>query len=292
MSATCFIRYSFFIALFCFLVIRDGGASFEATGLSIGAEKPVILEASSHCQDQHHQETGRVHSGHPLSEASMSGCSHISSTLASYGECALHEGFVTIPHTGRRYLEYLMQRLAPAAGEDPAAYVLDIVREVTGPEYINAMTCAASKVIWVSRKAYQELYGYEPALAYIVAHEIGHGSPRNVFAVNQDVRSWSEDQLYRSLTGKQRHEVVVDQRAADIMLAAGYTDEEVLAGARYILQQEGAELVLRAGPSHPSGSDRVQLLAYYLQRSSGNMMAGNGRVLPAHFYSSRIFTKK
>jgi len=199
----------------------------------------------------------------------------------NYGGCALHEGYVPIPHTGRRYLLYLLDRLAPAAGENPADYAVDIIRETSGPEYINAMTCADSKVIWVSRKAYQELYGYEPALAYLMAHEIAHGSARSVFWANLDWRYPAEERLYKSLTGRQRHEVGVDQRAADIMLAAGYTEEVILAGARYILWQDGADLVLAAGPSHPAGWDRLSLLAYYLdRRSSSGSVAIVGRVIP------------
>ena len=143
------------------------------------------------------------------------------------------------------------------------------------------MTCTNSKVIWVSRKAYQELYGYEPALAYLMAHEIAHGSARSIFWANLDWRYPGEERLYKSLTGRQRHEVVVDQRAADIMLAAGYPQEAILAGARYILWQDGAELVLAAGPSHPAGWDRVALLSYYLSRQSAREdIANAGRVIP------------
>lgn len=204
----------------------------------------------------------------------------ITPSAERYSGCALHEGFVPIPHTGRRYLLYLLNRLAPAAGEDPSLYAVDIIKETNGPEYINAMTCSSSKVIWVSRKAYLELYGYEPALAYLMAHELGHGSARSVFSANRDWRYPAEEQLYKSLTGRQRHEVVVDQRAADIMLAAGYSKEAILAGARYILWQDGAELVLAAGPSHPGGWDRAALLSYYLTRKVTPGPAVAGRVLP------------
>ncbi|MEM6769632.1 MAG: hypothetical protein AAF597_03515 [Bacteroidota bacterium] len=218
---------------------------------------------------------------HPPSGLAATACEHSHNHSTSYyGGCALHEGFVPIPHTGRRYLLYLVDRLAPAAGEDPAIYSVDIIRETSGPEYINAMTCSDSKVIWVSRKAYQELFGYEPALAYLVAHEIAHGSSRSVFSANRDWRYPAEERLYKSLTGRQRHEVVVDQRAADIMLAAGYSQESILAGARYILWQDGADLVLAAGPSHPGGWDRATLLSYYLARQAVSAPAVAGRVLP------------
>lgn len=197
-----------------------------------------------------------------------------------YSGCALHEGFVPIPHTGRRYLLYLLNRLAPAAGENPSGYSVDIIREIQGKEFINAMTCTSSKVIWVSRKAYLELYAYEPALAYLMAHELAHGSSRSVFSANRDWRYSAEEQLYKSLTERQRHEVIVDQRAADIMLAAGYSEVAILAGARYILWQDGAELVLASGPSHPAGWDRATLLSYYLARRVAPEAAVAGRVLP------------
>lgn len=197
---------------------------------------------------------------------------------AAYG-CNLYDGFVAVPHTGRRYLQYLVGELAPAAGLDPALYSVDIIRETTGPEYINAMTCADSKVIWVSRKAYQELFGYEPALAYLMAHEIGHAGHRSVYAMEQEQASEAELHLRNQLTYHQKHEVVVDQRAAEIMLNAGYTKAAILAGARYILQRDGAELILQEGLSHPGGWDRVALLSYYLDRKNadGSSVA---RVLP------------
>jgi hypothetical protein len=219
---------------------------------------------------------------------------HPPSTLAAYSTgvaspaentvnnagCALHEGFVPVAHTGRRYLIYLMDQLGPAAGVNPAEYSLDIIRETNGPEYINAMTCSSSKVIWVSRQAYRQLYGYEPALAFLMAHEIGHGSARSVHAIDRDWMNAVEKELHISLTYRQRIEVSVDQRAADIMLKAGYSKEAILGGSRYILQAKGADLVLQEGPSHPSGWDRLALLSYYLDR---NVMASEpivGRVFP------------
>lgn len=198
-----------------------------------------------------------------------------------YG-CALHDGFVPIPHTGRDYLLELTGRLAPAAGEDPAAYSVDVIRETHGPEYINAMTCANSKVVWVSRKAYGELYGYEPALAYLMAHEIGHGSHRSVRVTDRDPMGAAERQLRSHLNHRQRHEVAVDQRAAEIMLAAGFTTEEVLAGARYILWQDGADLILNGSPSHPRGWDRLALLRYYLNRRPQPAAPVANRVLPRY----------
>lgn len=203
------------------------------------------------------------------------------SETAENNGCALLDGFVPIPHTGRRYLLYLMEELAPAAGEDPTIYSVDIIRETSGPEYINAMTCANSKVIWVSRKAFQELYGYEPALAFLLAHEIGHGSHRSVYAMQRDFATAAELRLRNQLTFRQRHEVTVDQRAADIMLKAGYSKEAVLAGARYILWQDGADLILKGGPSHPGGWDRLALLEYYLdRRAEPTAPVAAGRVLP------------
>lgn len=210
------------------------------------------------------------------------GCGHgHDHGLEAYGGCALHDGFVPIPHTGRRYLLHLMDKLAPAAGENPDNYSVDIIRETAGPEYINAMTCASSKVIWVSRKAFQELYGYEPALAFLLAHEIGHGSFGSVVAADGEGIRAAEGQLLGQLTYAQRREIAVDQRAAEIMLNAGYSEEAVLAGARYILWQDGAELVLQSGPSHPGGWDRVALLGYYLERRAGlSAPVAAGRVLP------------
>lgn len=190
-----------------------------------------------------------------------------SAGTAAYG-CNLHNGFVAIPHTGRRYLQYLVGQLAPAAGHDPADYSVDIIRETTGPEYINAMTCSDSKVIWVSRKAYRELFGYEPALAFLMAHEIGHAGHRSVYAMELEAATEVELQLRNQLTYRQKHEVVVDQRAADIMLQAGYKKETILAAARYILRRDGAELILKEGPSHPGGWDRVALLGHYLKREN------------------------
>lgn len=194
--------------------------------------------------------------------------------------CVLHEGFVPIPHTGRRHLLYLLDQLAPAAGEDPREYSVDIIRETSGPEYINAITCASSKVIWVSRKAFQELYGYEPSLAFLMAHEIAHGAHQSVSSMKRGWVSPAEQQLRSQLTNRQLHEIAVDQSAAEIMLKAGYTTETILAGARYILWQDGADLILQEGPSHPGGWDRLALLRYYLNRRPVAGASVAGRVLP------------
>ncbi len=217
---------------------------------------------------------------HPPSISAAFATAGASAEVANYSGCALHDGFTLIPHTGRQHIIDLVEKLAPAAGESPHAYSIDIMQETAGPEYINAMTCASSKVIWVSRKAIEELYGYDPALAYIVAHEIGHGSARSVFSLEHDWMLATERQLFSSLNVHQRHEVAVDQRAADIMLAAGYSKEAILAGAQYILWQEGADLVLAAGPSHPSGWDRAALLSYYLERSAVPTAPVAGHVFP------------
>lgn len=221
-----------------------------------------------------------LRSDHPPSIPAAFATTGVTSEVSSYGGCALHGGFTLIPHTGRQHIIDLVHKLAPAAGESPWAYSIDVIQENSGPEYINAMTCANSKVIWVSKKAVEELYGYEPALAYIVAHEIAHGSARSIFALEHDWMLATERHLFGTLNHHQRHEVAVDQRAADIMLAAGYSREAILAGAQYILWQDGAELVLAAGPTHPAGWDRAALLCYYLERSPVSSAAMAGKVLP------------
>jgi len=79
----------------------------------------------------------------------------------------------------------------------------------------------------------------------------------------------TERHLFQTLTYRQQWEVAADQRAADIMLRAGYSQSQILAASRYILGREGAAHLLPASYSHPSGWDRVALLNYYLERGSG-----------------------
>ncbi len=183
--------------------------------------------------------------------------------------CALDADFELVHHTGRRYLRYLVDLLAPGTGRAAESYSVEIMRDRRGLQQINAMTCSSSRLIWVSDKAYQELQDHEAALAFVVAHELAHGGdlrPGNVYAANVTL---AERELLQILTYRQRFEVVADQHALDLMVRAGYSAPDVVAAAAYILSRPGAEHLLPASASHPAGYDRLQLLEYYAARQYG-----------------------
>ncbi|MEM1358175.1 MAG: M48 family metalloprotease [Bacteroidota bacterium] len=212
-------------------------------------------------------------------------CAHAHHTVAPnnfYGGCQLNSNFEPVHHTGRRYLQYLVYRLAPGAGINPHEYAIDLIKDRRGIESINAMTCASSKVIWLSVKAYRELVDSEASLAFIMAHEIAHGVTLPQEINNLAWMNPQERQLYNSFSSYQRKEVLIDFYSAQIMLRAGYQDWQISAGARYILSRDGAEHLVATTYSHPGGWDRVRLLEGYLASNDQGFqrMVNVGRVLP------------
>ncbi|MBC6994056.1 hypothetical protein QWY85_15505 [Neolewinella lacunae] len=202
----------------------------------------------------------------PEAAVSYAEVGEVSMPVAS---CALDTNFELVHHTGRRYLRYLVDQLAPGTGRPAESYSVEIMRDRRGLQQINAMTCSSSRLIWVSDKAYQELLNHEVALAFIVAHELAHGGdlrPGNVYATNVTL---AERELLQILTYRQRSEVVADQHALDLMVRAGYSAPEVVAAAAFILSRPGAEHLLPASATHPAGYDRLQLLEYYAARQYG-----------------------
>lgn len=198
-----------------------------------------------------------------------------------FGGCQLNSNFEPVHHTGRRYLQYLVNRLAPGLGIDPQEYSVDLIKDRRGVESINAMTCAKSKVIWLSVKAYRELVDSEASLAYIMAHELAHGTqvPKEIREV-----AWmgpEERQLYLSFSTHQRKEVLFDLHSAQIMLRAGYQAWQISTGARYILTRDGASHLVATTYSHPGGWDRIRLLDGFL--AGKNRIASVGRVLPRQY---------
>lgn len=207
---------------------------------------------------------------------------HFVSPVDYYGGCQLNSNFEPVHHTGRRYLQYLVFRLAPGAGVNPDDYSIDLIKDRRGIQAINAMTCAKSKVIWLSVKAYRELVDSEASLAYIMAHELAHGVPLPQELMETTWMSDQDRQLFQSFSARQRKEVLIDFYSAQIMLKAGYQSWQISAGARYILSRDGANHLVATTYTHPGGWDRVRLLEAYLARQyrSNRRVVQVGRVLP------------
>jgi len=182
------------------------------------------------------------------------------------GSCKLDPNFTPVHHTARRHVKYLFSPLARAANVDPHAYSIELMRDRRGHRAINAMTCSDSRMIWISVTAWERLRESEAALSLLIAHELAHADHRSPFALKHDAMSGAERNLLSSLTTRQRIEVAVDQRAADIMIRAGFSVREINAASRYILLQDDGGYLANATHSHPAGRDRANLLTYYVGR--------------------------
>lgn len=184
--------------------------------------------------------------------------------------CAIDPNFTPVHHTARRHVAYLFAPLARAAGVNPAAYSIELMRDRRGHRAINAMTCADSRLIWISVTAWERLRESEAALSLLIAHELAHGSHRGPFALKHDAMSAAESNLLSSLTTRQRIEVAADQRAADIMARAGFSAAEINAASRYILTRDDGGFLAKATSSHPAGRDRANLLTFYVGRKQAD----------------------
>lgn len=203
---------------------------------------------------------------HPPPMEGLVGYGELTATELTSG-CALDPAYTPVHHTARRHLVYLFDGLAKAAGEMPEEYSLELIRSQAAEPYINAMTCSSSRLVWVSVKAWEELHDYEPALALLIAHELAHGQLRSPFLLRADKMLTTERHLFQTLTYRQQWEIAADQRAAEIMLIAGYSPTEISTASRYILSRDGGDHLIPASYSHPSGWDRVALLDYFLNRN-------------------------
>jgi hypothetical protein len=161
--------------------------------------------------------------------------------------CALDPNFVPVHHTANRHFEFLLGKLAPAAG-------------------INAMTCPDSHLIWISVTAWEQLATYEPAMALMLAHELAHSDHRPFHALKQDRMITAERRLLNSLSNRQLIEIATDQRAADIMARAGYSPQQISRASWHILFRDAEGTMAAGSVSHPPGRDRANLLSYYLGR--------------------------
>ena len=129
------------------------------------------------------------------------------------------------------------------------------------------MTCSDSHLIWVSITAWEQLATYEPALTLMLAHELAHGDHRPVHKLKQDVMTTAERCLQEELTYRQLIEIATDQRAADIMIKAGYTSQQINRASWHILSRDTEGALATATASHPAGRDRANLLSFYLGRT-------------------------
>jgi Zn-dependent protease with chaperone function len=185
---------------------------------------------------------------------------------ANESGCQLDPNYEPVSHTARRQVQALFYDLALAAGKDPDSYSIELMRDRRGYRAINAMTCADSRVIWISVTAWERLSGYEPALALMLAHELGHANHRHPATLKNDQMTTAERKLLSSQSPRQMVEIAADQRAADLMANAGYTASQINRASHYILARGEAEMLSKATVSHPSGRDRINLMTFYLGR--------------------------
>ncbi|MFT5998705.1 MAG: hypothetical protein ACI81P_001159 [Neolewinella sp.] len=180
--------------------------------------------------------------------------------------CALDPNFVPVHHTANRHFEFLLGKLAPAAGINPAKFSIEMMRDRRGIRTINAMTCPDSHLIWISVTAWEQLATYEPAMALMLAHELAHSDHRPFHALKQDRMITAERRLLNSLSNRQLIEIATDQRAADIMARAGYSPQQISRASWHILFRDAEGTMAAGSVSHPPGRDRANLLSYYLGR--------------------------
>lgn len=180
--------------------------------------------------------------------------------------CRLDPNFEPVQHTARRQVQAIFSGLARAAGSDPDSYSIQLMRDRRGHRFINAMTCADSRVIWISVTAWERLRDYKPALALMLAHELAHADHRAPAELKQDEMTAAEREILDRLTLRQVAEVSADQRAADLMARVGYDAYEINKASHYIMAKDESGILSKATVSHPSGRDRVNLMAFYLAR--------------------------
>lgn len=181
--------------------------------------------------------------------------------------CLLDPNFEPVHHTAKRQVEAIFQDLALAAGNDPQTYSIELMQDRRGHRAINAMTCADSRVIWISVTAWEQLNGHEPALALILAHELAHADHRHPAKLKHDHMTAAERKLLNGLTLRQKVEVAADHRAADLMASAGYSVTQINKASRYILARDENGMLSKATASHPAGRDRINLMTFYLGRT-------------------------
>jgi Zn-dependent protease with chaperone function len=179
----------------------------------------------------------------------------------------LDPNFEPVNHTAKRQVEAIFHDLALAAGNDPASYSIELMQDRRGHRAINAMTCASSRVIWLSVTAWEQLHDHKPALALILAHELAHADHRHPSKLKHDPMTAAERQLLSSLTPRQKVEIAADHRAADLMAIAGYTTTQINQASRYILARDENGILSKATYSHPAGRDRINLMTFYLGRT-------------------------
>jgi predicted Zn-dependent protease len=185
---------------------------------------------------------------------------------ATGSECQLDPNFEPVNHTARRQVQAVFYRLALAAGNDPDSYSIELMRDRRGHRAINAMTCTDSRVIWISVTAWERLGGHEPALALMLAHELAHANHRHPATLKNDQMTAAEQKLHSRLTPRQTVEIAADQRAADLMVRAGYTASQINKASHYILTRDEIGMLSKSTVTHPSGRDRINLMTFYLGR--------------------------
>jgi len=201
-----------------------------------------------------------------VADEQLSAYATVGPKAVPYSDCGIDSNFQPVHHTGRRHLLYLFGQLAWANGIPAESYAIELMRDSRGLRRINAMTCPGSRFIWVSVTAWELLSDSDAALTLLLAHELGHADHRPAADLRRDPMTDAERKLVFSLTLRQLSEVAVDQRAADLMRTAGYTDREIAAAAHLILARDTDGVISKATESHPAGRDRVNLLTYYLGR--------------------------
>lgn len=200
----------------------------------------------------------------PNTENTRFGYASLSETETA--SCALDPNFVPVHHTANRHFEFLLGKLVPAAGINNAEFSVEMMQDRRGVRAINAMTCPDSRLIWISVTAWEKLATYEPALALLLAHELAHTDHRPLHLLNEDQMTAAERQLLNTLTNRQLVEIAADQRAADIMIGAGYSPQQINNASWRILYQDVEGSLAAGSESHPAGRDRANLLAFYLGR--------------------------
>lgn len=185
---------------------------------------------------------------------------------AAYSGCRIDPNFEPVNHSALSQVKAIFNSLALAAGTDPETYSIELMQDRRGHRTINAMTCADSRVIWLSVTAWEELKEHESALALLLAHELAHADHRHPASLKKDQMTNAERTLLSSLTPRQTVEIAADHRAADLMAQAGYSAHQINKASRYILASDESGSLSKATASHPAGRDRINLMTFYLAR--------------------------
>lgn len=202
-----------------------------------------------------------------LSTAGLSAYAAGASLPETTSGCSLDPNFEPVEHVARPQVKAIFSDLALAAGNDPESYSIELMRDRRGHQSINAMTCANSRVIWISVTAWEKLSGHEPALALMLAHELAHADHRHPAELTEDQMTPAERKLLNGLTQRQKVEIAADHRAAELMALAGYTAQQINTASRYILASDEKGMLSKSTVSHPGGRDRINLMTFYLGRT-------------------------